>query len=71
MLQDIYVNTRKENKMQKYKLKDTSYKIVTYECEVEADSKEEAIKKATDWKEVSNELYHNNIEVNLVERVIL
>jgi hypothetical protein len=71
MLQDIYVNTRKENNMQKYKLKDTSYQIVTYECEVEADSKEEAIKKATDWKEVSNELDHNNIEVNLVERVIL
>ena len=57
--------------MPKYKLKDTSYQIVTYECEVEADSKEEAIKKATDWKEVSNELDHNNIEDNLVERVIL
>ena len=48
--------------MTKYKLTDTSHQIVTYECEVEADSKEEAIKNA-EWVEVSNELDHNKIKI--------
>ena len=46
--------------MKKYKLIDTSHQIITYECEVEANSQDEAIKKAN-WVEVSNELESNNI----------
>jgi hypothetical protein len=46
----------------KYKLIDTSHQIVTYECEVEANSEKEAIEKAN-WVEVSNELNYNNVEV--------
>ena len=51
--------------MTKYKLTDTSHQIVTYECEVEADSKVEAIKKA-EWVEVSNELDHNKIKIERI-----
>jgi len=55
--------------MTKYRLRDTSHQKVIYECEVEADSEAEAIKKA-DWIEISNDLEYNNIEVNLIERRI-
>jgi len=41
--------------MKKYKLIDTSHQVVKYECEVMANSKDDAIKKANDWVEVSSE----------------
>ncbi len=53
-----------EKIMPKYKLTDTSYQVITYECEVEANSKDEAIEKA-DWVEVSNELDHNHINIEI------
>ncbi len=53
-----------EKIMPKYKLTDTSYQVITYECEVEANSKDEAIAKA-DWVEVSNELDHNHINIEV------
>ncbi len=52
--------------MNKYKLIDTSHQIITYECVVEANSQDEAIKNA-DWVEVSNELQSNNIDVQEVK----
>ena len=56
--------TNKKGTMKKYKLIDTSHQIITYECEVEANSKDEAIAKA-DWVEVSNELDHNHINIEV------
>jgi len=52
--------------MTKYRLRDTSHQKVIYECEVEADSEAEAIKKA-DWIEISNDLEYNNIETLIEE----
>ena len=49
------------NKMKKYKLTDTSEQTIIYECEVMANSKEEAIKKATNWKEIKTTCNDNNI----------
>ena len=53
-------------RIKKYKLTDTSHQIITYECEVEATSKDEAIKKA-DWVEVSNELESNSIDCEVLK----
>ena len=47
--------------MKKYKLIDTSQQIIYYECTVEANSQDEAIKKAN-WVEVSNDCIDNEIE---------
>ena len=52
--------------MNKYKLIDTSHQIITYECEVEANSQDEAIKNA-DWVEVSNELESNEIDCKIIK----
>tara|TARA_R100000988_G_scaffold102465_2_gene78145 strand:- start:656 stop:805 length:150 start_codon:yes stop_codon:yes gene_type:complete len=49
--------------MKKYKLTDTS-KI--YECEVIANSEEEAIEKAKNWQEVSS--HCRDIEVEEVDQ---
>ena len=38
--------------MKKYRLTDTSEQTITYECIVEANSEEEAIEKADNWKEI-------------------
>ena len=45
-----------------YQLTDTSHQIITYKCIAKANSKEEAIKKAENWQEVSNDLDFNEIE---------
>jgi len=43
-----------EKIMPKYKLTDTSYQVITYECEVEANSKDELLQSWLGWG--SNEL---------------
>ena len=53
--------------MKKYKLIDTSNQIIIYECEVMANSEEEAIEKAENWEEVSSYCSDNNIEVEKVK----
>ena len=53
--------------MKKYKLTDTSNQTIIYECEVMANSEEEAIEKAENWDEISNYCSDNNIEVELIE----
>ena len=47
--------------MKKYRLTDTSEQTITYECVVEANSEEEAIEKADNWKEIDKVCNSNNI----------
>ena len=49
--------------MKTYKLKDTSHEIITYQCVVKANSKKEALDKASDWVEMSRDLDYNDIEI--------
>jgi len=49
--------------MKTYKLKDTSHEIITYQCVVKANSKKEALDKASDWVEMSRNLDYNDIEI--------
>ena len=49
--------------MKTYKLIDTSHQIITYECIIKANSKKEALNKASDWVEVASDLQHNDIEI--------
>ena len=53
--------------MKKYKLTDTSNQTIIYECEVMANSKEEAIEKAENWVEISSDCIDNDIEVELIK----
>tara|TARA_R110002020_G_scaffold274802_1_gene490001 strand:- start:1 stop:162 length:162 start_codon:yes stop_codon:yes gene_type:complete len=53
--------------MKKYKLTDISNQTIIYECEVMANSEEEAIEKAENWEEVSSYCSDNDIEVEEVE----
>ena len=58
--------------MKKYKLIDTSEQTVFYECEIEANSLEEAEKKAEkgydcNWKEVNNWCNSNEISVKEIK----
>tara|TARA_R100000988_G_scaffold102465_2_gene78144 strand:- start:495 stop:659 length:165 start_codon:yes stop_codon:yes gene_type:complete len=53
--------------MKKYKLTDTSNQTIIYECEVMANSEEEAIEKAENWEEIESNCNHNDIEVEVVE----
>ncbi|AXH71409.1 hypothetical protein P105_gp06 [Pelagibacter phage HTVC105P] len=52
--------------MAKYKLTDTSEQTITYICEVEANSEEEAIEKAENWEEVDVHCNANQIEVKKI-----
>lgn len=54
--------------MKKYKLIDTSRQIIVYECEVEANTEEEAIKKAKNWEEISSDCILNDIEVEEIKK---
>ena len=51
------------SEMKTYKLKDTSHEIITYQCVVKANSKKEALDKASDWVEMSRDLDYNDIEI--------
>ena len=58
--------------MKRYKLTDTSEQTVVYECEIEANSLEEAEKKAEegydcDWEKVSDWCNSNYISVDELE----
>jgi len=58
--------------MKRYKLTDTSEQTVFYECEIEANSLEEAEKKAEegydcDWEEVNNWCNSNEISVEEIK----
>ena len=53
--------------MKKYKLIDTSTQVVIYECTVEANTQDEAIKKAN-WVEVSNDCIDNEIEATEITK---
>mgnify|MGYP003119942200 CR=1 FL=1 len=52
--------------MKKYKFTDVSYQKVIYEALVEAETENEALKKA-DWVEVSNELESNQIDCEVIK----
>jgi len=58
--------------MKRYKLTDTSEQTVFYECEIEANSLEEAEKKAEegydlDWEEVNSWCNSNEISVEEIK----
>ena len=61
--QQAQANKQKGHKMKTYKLKDTSHEIITYQCVIKANSKKEALDKASDWVEMSRDLDYNDIEI--------